>query len=381
MSRRIYLDHNATSPVRPEVRAAVEPILFGPPDVGAFGNASSVHWAGQTARRHLERARARVATQLGRLPSEIIFTSGGSEADNLALSGVLSRSDANARLVLSSVEHPAVDETAARWAGRGLEVLRISPSHDGGIDLDALKAALVAPTALVAVMAVNNETGLIHDIPAVRAITEEAGVPLHVDAVQAAGRLPLAAYDADFVVLSGHKLGGLPGAGILALRRDRTLEPTVVGGPQERGRRAGTEAVAAAVSFAEALDQAERSREAEMRRLHDLRERLDEVLRALPGVEIVDPGPRVAPVTSAVFDDVDGEALLQALDLEGIAVSSGSACSSGSLEPSHVLLALGYDPARALSAVRFSLGWSSTEDEVEEVVAALPRLLAQVRAA
>lgn len=380
MSRpRIYLDYNATSPVRTEVRAAVEPILFGAPEAGAFGNASSVHWAGQAARRYLEGARFKIAQRLNRKPSEIVFTSGGSEADHLALYGCLERAPEPRRLVLTAVEHPAVDATARTWAGRGVEVLRLAPTPSGGVDLDALTRALDPKPSLVSVMAVNNETGIVHDLPAVRALTGAAGVPLHVDAVQAAGRLPLEAWDGDLVVLSGHKLGALPGVGVLAIREDLALSPVLVGGPQERGRRAGTEAVAAAVSVAVALAVADDDRVEEQARLTTLRNHLEEGLRGLPGASIIDDAPRVAGVSCVVFDDVDGEVLLQALDLEGVAVSSGSACSSGSLEPSHVLLALGVPASRALSALRFSLGRGTTPEEIERVRALMPELLARAR--
>ncbi len=371
---RVYLDHNATSPVRPEVRAAVEPLLFGPSDAGGFGNASSVHWAGQAARRHLEGARTRVAAVLGRRPGEVVFTSGGTEADNLALDGVLGRRAG--QLVLSAVEHPAVRAAADRWSKQGREVVEIPAGPDGSLDLDALARHLDRPTALVSVMAVNNETGYVHDLGAVRACV--AGrAPLHVDAVQAAGRLDPAAFDADLVVVSGHKIGGLPGAGALIVRDGLGLDPSVVGGPQERGRRAGTESVAAAVGLAVALERAEAEREVQGSRLGALRDELERALRALPGATVLDRGPRVAAVSCTVFEGIDGEALLQALDLEGVAASSGSACSSGSLEPSPVLLALGYSPPLARSAVRFSLGPSTTAADIRRVTAILPALHAR----
>lgn len=376
--RRIYLDYNATRPVRPVVRRMVEPILFGAPIDGAFGNASSVHWAGQEARRHLEGARIRIAARLARKPGEIVFTSGGTEADNLALTGLLQRA-ASPRLLLSSVEHPAVDAPAHAWARRGAEVLRIPARPSGALDFEGLEAALDPPPTLVSVMAVNNETGIIHDIPTLRLLTAKVGCALHVDAVQAAGRLPLANWDADLVTLSGHKLGGLPGVGVLAIREELGLAPALLGGPQERGHRAGTEAVAAAVSLAVALDAAEGERETEMPRQESLRDRLDLTLRSLPGCSLLDAAPRVASVTCALFDGVDGEALLQALDLEGVAASSGSACSSGSLEPSHVLRAMGCSPEHALSAVRFSLGSETTPEEIDAVGALLPPLLDRVR--
>ena len=380
MPARIYLDYNATSPVRPEVRAAVEPILFGDPGEGRFGNASSVHWAGQSARRQLESARAQVASRLGRSPSEIVFTSGGTEADNLALNGVLSRAE-RPRLVLSAVEHPAVAACADRWRARGAEVVRVPVTPDGALDLDALDAALDPSPTLVSVMAVNNETGFVHDIAAVAERVHAAGARLHVDAVQAAGRLPLQplAEQADLLVVSGHKLGGLPGAGVLALRADLPLTESMVGGPQERGRRAGTESVAAAVGLSAALERAEAERAEESARLGRLRDRLEGHLADLPGVRVLRGAPRVAPVVTALFEAVDGEVLLQALDLEGVAVSSGSACSSGSLEPSPVLLALGIGAELARSAVRFSLGRGTTEAEIDAVTALLPPLLARAR--
>ncbi|MEL6184682.1 MAG: cysteine desulfurase family protein [Myxococcota bacterium] len=375
---RIYLDYSATRPVRPEVRSAVEPILFGSPQDGSFGNASSVHWAGQAARRHLESARGTVARILQRSPGEVVFTSGGTEADNLALAGLL-RSVRHPRLLLSAVEHPAVLAPAEAWRNSGVDVVLIPPLSSGALDLESLQKALETRTTLVSVMAVNNETGIVHDIPTVRALAAEAGCPLHVDAVQAAGRLPLPSWDADLVALSGHKLGGLPGTGVLAVRASLGLSPTQLGGPQERGHRAGTEFVAGAVSFARALELAEQEREVETRRQAKLRDRLDDALKQLPGCRVLDGTDRVASVTCAVFDAVDGEALLQALDLEGVAVSSGSACSSGSLEPSHVLMAMGLSPEHALSALRFSLGSETEEKDIDVVCRLLPQLLETVR--
>lgn len=375
---RVYLDHNATSPVRPEVRTAVAELMFAGPGSDLFGNASSVHWAGQAARRRLEAARAELAAAFSRRPAEVIFTSGGTEADNLALFGVLGHpSVARPRLLISAVEHPAVLAAADALARRGVDVARIGVDAEGALDLEALSAALETPTTLVSVMAVNNETGVVSPISEVVARAHAAGALVHVDAVQAVGRRPLDP-SPDLVTVSGHKLGGLRGVGAL-LTRDRVpLAPQVLGGPQERGHRAGTEPVALAVSLATALTVAEGARGAEMARLRVLRDRIDAGLDALEGVRRVG-GDRVDNTTCAVFSGVDGEAVLQGLDLEGVAASSGSACSSGSLEPSHVLRAMGIPEAEALAAVRFSLGWSSTAADVDRLLEVLPGVLARAR--
>lgn len=380
--QRVYLDYNATAPVRPEVQAAVEPLLFGDPAEGGFGNASSVHWAGQAARKRLEQARARLAARLGREPSEIIFTSGGSEADNLALFGhLLHPAQAPKRLVVSAVEHPAVLSAADGLREAGVEVAILGVQPDGQIDLEALERALKVPTGLVAVMSTNNETGVEHDVDAVIARAHAAGARVLVDAVQSVGKRPWPA-DADLVVFSGHKLGGLKGAGCLVRRDDVLLKPGLVGGPQERGLRAGTEDVAAIVALVEAALLADERREPETARLLGLRRRLEAALDQIPGATIVGrDAPRAPNTVTAVFSGLDGDALLQALDLEGIAASSGSACSSGSLEPSHVLTEMGYPPDAALSAVRFSTGWASTDDDVDAVVEVLPPLLERARLA
>lgn len=382
MIARAYFDYNATAPVRPEVRLAIEPILYGALEEGAFGNPSSVHWAGQAARKALENARARVAACFGQRPSEVIFTSGGSESDNLALFGVALHAARRApRVVISKVEHPAVLEAAARLGALGVAVERVSVDQEGRLDLAELDRLLEAPAALVSVMAVNNETGVVTPIDQVIQRAKAAGAWVHVDAVQAAGRIPLPV-EADLISISGHKLGALKGSGALVTRDRVPLQASIVGGPQERGRRAGTEAVAGAVALAEALDVAERDRETEALRLSGLRARIDRCLSSIEGTRIVGARTeRVAGTTTAVFDAIEGDSLLQALDLEGIAASSGSACSSGSLEPSHVLLAMGLDPKQALSAVRFSMGWGTREADVDRLIERLPGVVGRVRAA
>jgi cysteine desulfurase len=379
-ARRVYLDYNATAPVRPEVQAAVTPLLFGEPAAGAFGNASSIHWAGRAARKHLERARATVATRFARKASEVLFTSGGTEADNLALFGVLLHpAEKRKRLVVSAVEHPAVLAAAHRLRELGVEVVTIPVDGDGRLDLDALEAALRVPTALVSVMAVNNETGVCAPVAEVVRRARAAGAWVHVDAVQAAGRLPLPV-EADLIALSGHKLGALKGSGALVIRDQIPLRAEVVGGPQERGRRAGTEPVPQAVALATALELAEVEREHEAARLGALRDALEAALLAIPHTRILGRGaPRIAGTVAAVFPGLEGDSLLQALDLAGFAASSGSACSSGSLEPSHVLLAMGVPREEALGAVRFSLGWGSQPCDVTQLVETLPDLVAQLR--
>ena len=375
---RVYLDYNATAPVRPEVRARVEPLLFGPIRRGDFGNASSVHWAGQAARRALEAARSEVAMGFDRRPSEVIFTSGGTEADHLALHGVLLHPSVSApRLVTTTVEHPAILDAAEALEDRGVTVIRVGVTADGALDLAAFERALDPPPTLVSIMAVNNETGVVMDLATVADRTRSSGAWLHVDAVQAPGRIPLPR--ADLISVSGHKLGGLKGAGALITRESVPLLRQLHGGPQERGLRAGTENVAAAVALAEAFRQAENQREHHAPHLEHLSSRLAAGLAEL-GAEIV--GQCRAPGTvNAVFSDLRSEALLQALDLAGIAASSGSACSSGTLSPSHVLTALGYPEHAARSAVRFSFGWASHAEDVDRVLKVLPDVLAQVRSA
>jgi cysteine desulfurase len=381
VNERVYLDYNATAPVRPEVRDAMLPILFGDPEEGSFGNASSIHWAGQLARKHLEAARAKVAAILHRKPSEIGFTSGGTEADNLAILGPLLHPKIDRpRLIVSAVEHPAVLAAVDRAERCGAAVARIGVDRSGRLDLDALERALDAPATLVSVMAVNNETGVVHPIASVLALARARGVPVHVDAVQAAGRIPLP-LDADIVTLSGHKLGAPKGIGVIARRESIPFEARLVGGPQERGLRAGTEPVASCVGFAEALSIATAEEAREAARLRPMIARIEALLDSLGGVEIVGrPSPRSPNTTTAVFSGVEGDALLQALDLDGVAASSGSACSSGSLEPSHVLAAMGFTEAEALGAVRFSLGWASKEADIGRLEAVLPAVLRRARA-
>ncbi|MBI2374073.1 MAG: cysteine desulfurase [Deltaproteobacteria bacterium] len=376
---RIYLDYNATAPLRSSVKArAVE--LLDELEAGRIGNASSIHWAGRAAKKRLEDARSRIAAALGRKPSHLIFTQGGSEADNLAILGTVGEDAARFRIVTSSVEHPAVRESIKRASLRGAEVVVIPTSHAGSFDLEAFDRALHSPRrVLVSVMAVNNETGIVHPVGEIVRLARARDAIVHVDAIQAAGRIPIPA-EADFVALSAHKLGGLAGTGALALSNRASLTPQVVGGAQERGLRAGTESIVGPVAMAAALEAAERERATEMPRLGALRDRIDAAFRLIDDVAIVgEASPRVAQTTTAVFGGIEGDSLVQLLDLEGFAVSAGSACASGSLEPSHVLVAMGVPPERALAAIRVSLGHRTTELDVERFLEVLPKAVARCR--
>ncbi len=350
------------------------------PLAGVFGNASSIHWAGREARRHLEAARTALATRTGRKPSEVIFTSGGSEANNLALRGTLGPLPRRRRLITSAVEHPSVRVTAEALAKTGVEHREIPVDREGRLDLGALEEALVGPPAVVSVMAVNNETGVLSPIPEILALTKAAGALLHVDAVQAVGRVPVA-WQAELISISGHKLGAPKGAGALLRQSSIALEPLIHGGPQERGYRAGTEPVANFAGLAAAVERSIDRQAAEVARLRQLQVQLEAGLREL-GAEIVGAGaPRAANTTLFTLEGLEAESLLQALDLEGIAASSGSACSSGSVEPSPVLLAMGRSQGQARSAIRVSTGLGTVREDVDALLTVLPGLLARVRAA
>ncbi|WP_337059361.1 cysteine desulfurase family protein [Kineococcus sp. G2] len=367
----IYLDHAATSPPRREVLQAVWPYL-----TDVTGNPSSAHEAGRAAKAGLDAARSGVAQVLGCRPGEVVFTAGGTEADNLAVTGIAGADPRGKRVVVSAIEHPAVLETARALARRGFRVDEVGVDEFGVVDLEQLEHLVDDGTALVSVMYANNEIGTVQPLADISRTCRAHGVPLHTDAVQAAGHLPLdvGALGVDALSVSAHKFGGLRGSGALFVRGSVPLEPLLHGGGQEQGRRPGTVDVAGAVGTAVALGLAEAAREEESARLRALRDRLvTGVLDAVPGARLTGhPVQRLPHHASFCFAGVGGETVLLELEAAGIVCSSGSACSAGSEDASHVLLATGLDADTARTAVRFSMGPSTTEQDVDEVLRALP---------
>jgi cysteine desulfurase len=375
--RRIYLDHNATTPLDPRVLDAMLPFLRDD-----FGNPSSLHWFGQRARGAVEEARARVAALVGAEPAEIVFTSGGSESDNAALRGAKPKPP-RAGVVCSAIEHHAVLNTAKamREEGRPVGIARVG--EGGVLDLDDLAAKVDDRTAVVSVMLANNETGVVQPVAEAARLARGRGALVHCDAVQAASKLPIdvRALDVDLLTLSAHKVYGPKGVGCLYVRRGTPMAPLVRGGAQERNRRAGTENVAGLVGFGVAAALAREGLESEALRVAALRDRLEERLLAIPGARRNGDGPRVPNTTNASFEGVDAEALLIALDLEGVAASTGAACAAGGLEPSHVLRAMGLPPERVQSSLRLSLGRSTTEADVDRAAGIIASVVARQRKA
>lgn len=372
----IYLDHAASTPLRPEAAGAMLPLLSE-----RFGNPSSTHRWGRAARAALDEARARLAAVIGAEPAEVVFTRGGTEADNLAVLGRAAA--AGGAVVVAATEHKAVLEAAKAAAGlSGAPPVVLPVDGDGVVSLDALGAALEDRPALVSVMWANNEAGTVQPVAEVAALCREAGVAFHSDAVQALGKLRVRVDEvpADLLALTGHKLGGPRGVGALFVRRGTELAPRLHGGGQERGLRPGTEDVAGAFAFAVAAELAEAEREGEMRRLGALRDRLEAALRArVPALGVnAARAERLPTILSVSVPGVDGEMLMMALDLEGIAVSAGSACSSGALARSHVLTAMGLAEDSG-PAVRFSLGRTTTEPEIARVAEVFPAVVERLR--
>ena len=376
---RIYLDYNATTPPLAEAVAATTRAL-----TSTFGNASSVHAYGQSAKAELDEARAAVAALIGAEPSEVVFTSGGTEADNLALRGAADALDPAGRrhIVASAIEHEAVLNTIRALERRGWRATLVTPDTSGVIDPAAVEAAMTADTAIVSVMHANNEVGTIQPVAEIAAIARARRALMHTDAVQSTGKIPVSvsALGVDMLALSAHKFGGPKGAGALWVRRGVRLVAQMTGGKHERNRRAGTENVPAIAGMGAAA-LAAAAKLGDMPAVAALRDRLEAgVLAAVPGTTVNgDPRRRVANTTNISFDGIEAESLLIALDLEGVAVSTGSACSSGSLEPSHVLKAMGLPSPRTRNSLRFSLGAATTPAEVDFVVDALPGLVARLR--
>jgi cysteine desulfurase len=377
---RIYFDHNATTPLHPAVLDAVTTAL-----ARDFGNASSVHAFGQRAKGLLDTAREQVAQLIGAQPADVVFTGSGTEADNFAVRGVAEAAEARGRrhLVVSAIEHEAVLNTARHLARRGWAVSMAEPDRDGVVSPEAVAALVTEQTALVSVMHANNETGVVQPVAAIARVAHAAGALFHTDAVQTAGKLPLEveALQADLLSISAHKFGGPKGVGALWIRRGTRLAPILTGGRHERNRRAGTENVPGIVGLGVAAEVAAKDLRGYLASVGALRDRLESgILARVPATAVNGTREcRVANTANISFDRVEAESLLIALDLEGVAVSTGSACSSGTLEPSHVLKAMRLPPSRTQGALRFSIGSTNTEAEVDRVVELLPGLVEKLR--
>jgi len=373
-----YFDHNASTPLAEEVSQLYATVLGE-----AYGNASSIHHFGQKAKGRLDRGREQLAWFLNCDPKEIVFTSGGTEANNLALFGLLRRDGPAGRHVITTeIEHPAVLNACHRLEREGAEVAYLPVGSSGAVDPGDVRAALRPETALITVMHVNNETGVIQPIDEIAAIAREAEVPFHCDGVQAAGKLPMGNLppEADFYAISGHKLYGPKGIGALYVRSGAKFDPILFGGRQERGRRPGTPNAPAAAAFGLAAKLARKAVRKESGRLAELRDRLEQsILDRIPGCTVNGSAPRVPNTANIRFDGIGGEAMLIALDLKGYAAATGSACSSGSVEPSHVLTAMGLTKDGARSSLRFSLGRSNDAAQVDGLIEAVVAAAAHLR--
>ena len=372
--QHFYFDHNAASPVAPEVLRDVAEAM---PEV--YGNASSIHHFGQAAKHRLEAARRTVAARLGCSDREIVFTSGGTEPDNLAILGVARREKSRPRhAVTSAIEHPAVLNTFAQLEREGVEITWLPVGRAGTVSVDDVRRALRPNTALISGMHVNNETGGRQPVAEIAEVARAAGGPFHSDGVQAGGRIPVNVRElgVDLYSIGGHKFGAPKGVGALYIRKGVELAPLLYGGRHERGRRAGTENVVGAGSLARALEL-----NFDWGSLAPLRDRLEHgILERVPGTTVNGDRTQRAPNTSNIrFEAIEGEAMVIALDLRGYAVSSGSACSSGAVEPSHVLLAMGLSPDEARSSVRFSLGPGNTVEQVDGLIEAVTASAAHLR--
>ncbi len=381
MNKRIYLDHAATTYLRPEALDAMMPYLGG-----IYGNPSSLHVFGMETRRALEAARASMAQVLGSKPEEIILTSGGTESDNLAVRGTaLANKNKGRHIITSQIEHPALMKTCAALEKDGFEVTYLPVDSQGIVDLWALKEALRDDTILVSIMAANNEIGTVQPVEEIgRIVKENTKAYFHTDAVQAMGVLDMSLdrlKDVDMMSFSAHKLYGPAGIGGLFVRKGVRISPVITGGSQEKGKRAGTENVAGAVGMAEALRLAAAERETEAARLTELRDYLiGRVLGEIPDSRLNGHAEKRLPGNANIsFDYIEGESLIMRLSALGIAVSTGSACSSASLDPSHVLLAIGLKHETAHGSCRLTLGKATTRQDIDDTVEALKRVVSELR--
>lgn len=379
MSGEIYFDNNATTQVAPEVFEAMRPYL-----TELYGNPSSIHRFGSQVGRKIAEARAQVASLIGAAdPVEVIFTSCGTEGDNAAIRGMLEARPDKRHIVTTQVEHPAVLGLCQHLAKKGYRVTWLGVDQDGILDLDELRDALTDDTALVSIMAANNETGVLFPIDKIGSIVKARGIPFHVDAVQAAGRLPLdmRALPVDLLTVSAHKFHGPKGVGALYVRRGITFPPFIIGGHQERNRRAGTESVAGIIGMGRAAEIASAVLADDSERIGKLRDRFEEsLLRSCPESRVNGHRQSRLPNTSNVsFRYLEGESILVLLDQQGICASTGSACTAGSSEPSHVLRAMGVAAEWLQGTVRFSLGRFNTGKEVDDVNQTLPAIVKRLQ--
>jgi len=381
--RRVYLDNNATTPLAPEVFEAMKPYL-----VEQFGNASSIHWFGQQAKAAVENAREQVAKLINARPNEIAFTSGGTESDNTGLFGIVEaarrRQDSAKHIIISAIEHPAVLNAAQALEKRGVSVTYVRVGSSGVVDPDDVERAIRPQTVLISIMHANNELGTIQPIEEIGRVAREHGISFHTDAVQSVGKIPVDVerMRIDLLSLSAHKFHGPKGTGALFIRKGTNLLPLLYGGHHERDRRPGTENVAGAVGAGRAAELARLNLDPQARRIAALRDRLeDTILAGIPLTARNGDRERRLPSTSNLrFDHVEGEAFVIAMDLKGVACSTGAACSSGSLEPSHVLSAIGLTKGQARSSIRFSLGRLTSAEDVDCALETLPGVVEQLRA-
>jgi len=386
--KRVYLDYNATTPVEPAVLDAMLPYFSAD-----FGNAASIHSFGQKARAAVETAREQVAALIGARPQEIVFTSGGTESDNHAIFGIVaalspsSTSPASAtsrpHVITSFIEHEAVLNACQALEKQGVDVTYLSVDQDGQIDLEQLRGALRPQTVLISVMHANNELGTVQPLEEIGRIAKDADVYFHTDAVQSAGKIPIDVnqFKLDLLSLSGHKLYAPKGVGALYIRGGTRLRQLLYGGHHQRGFRPGTENVAGIVGFGKAAEIARHSLANDARRLGALRDQLEHgLLHRVPHSRINGAGaPRTPNTANLLFPGVEGEALLIALDLKGLACSTGAACSSGAVEPSHVLTAIGLPAEEARASLRFSLGRHTTQSDIDFALSVVPGAVAQLR--
>jgi cysteine desulfurase len=374
--RRVYLDNNATTPVLPEVLEAMRPYF-----AERFGNASSIHHHGQETRAAVERARESLAALLGCRPSEVVFTSGGTEGDNLAISGLTRAGD---HIISSTIEHHAVLNSCKHLEAMGCEVSYVPVDGRGLVDPDDVRRALRPNTRLITIMMANNETGVLQPVEEIGKIAAEADVYFHTDAVQAAGKVPIDVkrLGCDLLSISGHKLHAPQGVGAIYVGKGTVLQPMFYGGSHERSRRAGTENVPGIIGLGKAAELAREALErGDLEQMAAMRDRIEQtILSEIDATGVNGEGaPRVPNTTNIHFDYIEGEALVIALDLKGLAVSTGAACSSGAIEPSHVLTAMGLPPEIARASLRFSLGKQNTPDDIQFALDLVPQTVARLR--